>query len=140
MYWGGLGFKETKYKSVASAQPTTNIIQLAPENQLQIGEFPWAKDFAFGRLKVFRKPIFSVLENRLAMIPQINISTMWSRAPAHVSPAVASLVLYPDPLGYMYVRIVKCCWCVLSKVCRLKICGSVLNQKSVNQSSAARGC
>ena len=82
-YWGGLGFKETKYKSVASAQPTTDIIQLAPENQLQIGEFPWAKDFAFGRLKVFRKPFFIVLENILAMNPQINISTT-TRKSAHL--------------------------------------------------------
>ena len=56
---------------------------MTPENQLQIGEFPWAKDFAFGRLKVFRKPIFIVLESRLAMNPQINISTM-RRKSAHL--------------------------------------------------------
>ena len=53
------------------------------ENQLHMGGFPWAKDFAFGRLKVSRKSFFSVLENRLAMNPQIQISTM-RRKSAHL--------------------------------------------------------
>ena len=82
-YWEGLGYKGQLYKFVASAQPTRSIIELTLENQLQIGEFPWAKDFAFGRLKVFRKLIFGVLKNGFAMNPQINISTM-RRKSAHL--------------------------------------------------------
>ena len=56
---------------------------MTSENKLHIGEFPWARDYAFGRLKVFKKPFFSVLENRLAMNPQINTSTA-RRKSAHL--------------------------------------------------------